>query len=157
MFTERDFFGWPIRLRIFSLPYSLLLDYSVLSSLPYPTLPEIEKPLPFRAWLRFNQKEISNIHICVPVSLAATLVKLSTRFSSVANERIGEPLSGNLVVNNCLIWHSIGSLADCWHTQAPLYWELRQTGFQMQPVHVFINQIEESLGITHRGTHGLCT
>ena len=32
----------------FSLPYSLLLDYSVLSSLPYPTLPEIEKPLPFR-------------------------------------------------------------------------------------------------------------
>ena len=50
MFTERDFFGWPIRLRIFSLPYSLLLDYSMLSSLPYPTLPEIEKPLPFRAW-----------------------------------------------------------------------------------------------------------
>ena len=36
---------------IFSLPYSLLLDYSVLGSLPYPTLPEIEKPLPFRACL----------------------------------------------------------------------------------------------------------
>ena len=33
-----------------SLPYSLLLDYSTLSSLPYPTLLEIEKPLLVGAW-----------------------------------------------------------------------------------------------------------
>ena len=46
----RTFF-WLMNVRIFSLPYSLLLDYSHLGSLPYPTLPEIEKPLPFRAWL----------------------------------------------------------------------------------------------------------
>jgi len=44
------FFGWVNERLIFSLPYSLLLDYSVLGSLPYPTLPEIEKPLLFRAW-----------------------------------------------------------------------------------------------------------
>ena len=35
---------------IYSLPYSLLLDYSTLRSLPYPTLPEVEKPLLVGAW-----------------------------------------------------------------------------------------------------------
>ena len=50
MFRERDFLAGQLNSEIFSLPYSLLLDYSYLSSLPYPTLPEIEKPLPFRAW-----------------------------------------------------------------------------------------------------------
>ena len=32
-----------MKLRNLLLPYSLLLDYSILSSLPYPTLPESEK------------------------------------------------------------------------------------------------------------------
>ena len=35
---------------ICSLPYSLLLDYSTLRSLPYPTLLEVEKPLLVGAW-----------------------------------------------------------------------------------------------------------
>ena len=38
-----------------SLPYSLLLDYSTLSSLPYPTLLEIEKPLLVGAWPGVNK------------------------------------------------------------------------------------------------------
>ena len=46
---NRIFLAGQLSSDIFSLPYSLLLDYSVLSSLPYPTLPEIEKPLLFRA------------------------------------------------------------------------------------------------------------
>ena len=37
-----------------SLPYSLLLDYSTLRSLPYPTLLEIEKLLPVGAWSNFQ-------------------------------------------------------------------------------------------------------
>ena len=36
---------------ICSLPYSLLLDYSTLRSLPYPTLLEVEKLLLVGAWL----------------------------------------------------------------------------------------------------------
>ena len=40
-----------------SLPYSLLLDYSTLRSLPYPTLLEIEKPLLVGAWSRDSSKE----------------------------------------------------------------------------------------------------
>ena len=48
LFHCHIFFGWVIEC-LNSLPYSLLLDYSILGSLPYPTLPEIEKPLPFRA------------------------------------------------------------------------------------------------------------
>ena len=34
-----------MNLKKISLPYSLLLNYLILSSLPYPTLPEVEKPL----------------------------------------------------------------------------------------------------------------
>ena len=36
----------------FPLPYSLLLDYSTLRSLPYPTLLEVEKALLVGAWPR---------------------------------------------------------------------------------------------------------
>ena len=43
---EAFLWGGPIKLNFFlSLPYSLLLDYSTLRSLPYPTLLKVEKPL----------------------------------------------------------------------------------------------------------------
>ena len=49
--AKRIFLAASIGSENFSLPYSLLLDYSTFefTTLPYPTLPEIEKPLPVRA------------------------------------------------------------------------------------------------------------
>ena len=47
----RAFLAAQLISEMFPLPYSLLLDYSTFefTTLPYPTLPESEKPLPFRA------------------------------------------------------------------------------------------------------------
>ena len=49
--AERHFFGRVNKaLEIFHYPTRGYSTTRLLSSLPYPTLPEIEKPLPFRAW-----------------------------------------------------------------------------------------------------------
>ena len=59
-----------------SLPYSLLLDYSTLRSLPYPTLLEVEKPLLVGAC---RWRNLCSLHIWPPDASLSLVAHLATR------------------------------------------------------------------------------